>query len=89
MPDADEGERVATGADGAPDIAGTVEFARRGQMIVRLERPAPGLGMVGAGGPGKAAYGFMRAQLFGDDAAAVAERERDVWEAWMAAQSSS
>ena len=37
-----------------PDIAGTVEFARRGQMILRLERPGPGLGMVGAGGPGQA-----------------------------------
>ena len=44
--------------------------------------------MVGAGGPGRTAYGFMRAQLFGDDAAEVAERERGVWEAWMAAQSS-
>ena len=88
LPDADVGDRVATGADGAPDIAGTVEFARRGTMIVRLERPAPGLGMIGAGGPGRTAYGFLRAQLFGEDAPGVAERERGVWEAWVAAQSS-
>jgi len=88
MPEPAAGAHVATSAEGAPDIAGTVEFARQGQMIVRLERPCPGLGMVGAGGPGRTAYGFMRAQLFGDGAPAVARREQGVWEEWLAAQSS-
>jgi len=88
MPDAHVGERVATGAADAPDIAGTVEYAQDAQMIVRLERPGTGLGMVGAGGPGETAFGFLRAQLFGDGAAATAAREQDTWEAWMAGQSS-
>lgn len=88
MPDAGEGDRVAASADGAPEIAGTVEFARDTQMILRLERPAPGLGMVGVGGPGATAFGFLRAQLFGDGAAAIAAREQGAWKAWMAGQSS-
>ena len=88
MAPADPGERVASDADGAPDLAGTVEYAGASQMILRLERPGAGLGYLGTGGPGRTAYGFVRAQLFGDGARAIAEREQGTWERWLAAQSS-
>ena len=83
LPDAGPGDRVATTAAGAPDIAGTVEFASRGQMVLRLERPGPGLGMVGAGGPGRQAYAFLRAQLFGEQRAELAALEGPVWQSWV------
>jgi hypothetical protein len=51
-----------------------------------LDEPAPGLGIVAAGGPGEQVYVFVRAQLFGDDAAQVAEREQEAWTRWLAAR---
>lgn len=77
-----EGERVATSAPGAPALAGTVEeIGERGLTLV-LDRPARGLGFIGAGGPGDEVFTFVRAQLFGREAADIAGREQDAWRAW-------
>jgi uncharacterized protein YndB with AHSA1/START domain len=78
------GERIATGAPGVPAFAGTVEKAGERMVTLVLDKPARGLGFVGAGGPGEQVYVFVRAQLFGDDAAQVAAREQETWATWLA-----
>jgi uncharacterized protein YndB with AHSA1/START domain len=79
-----EGERIATSAPGVPRLAGTVEKAGERMLTLVLDEPAPGIGLVAAGGPGEQVYVFVRAQLFGDDAAEVAAREQEAWTAWLA-----
>jgi uncharacterized protein YndB with AHSA1/START domain len=80
------GDRVATQADGAPALAGTVDTAGDHQVTLLLDEPARGIGLLGAGGPGEdEVFVTVRAQLFGDDAAEVAERDQARWTAWFAA----
>lgn len=83
LEDADPGERVAVTADGAPEFAGEVQRSEGHQMIVLLDAPGPGLGYVGSGGPGTQPFVFLRAQLFGDGAGQIAERDEPAWQAWM------
>lgn len=78
------GERIATTAPGAPAFAGTVEEAGGRMITLVLDEPARGIGFVGAGGPGDQVFVFVRAQLFGPDAAQVAAREQAAWKAWVA-----
>jgi uncharacterized protein YndB with AHSA1/START domain len=78
------GERIATTAPGAPPLAGTVEKAGDGMVTLVLDEPARGIGLVAAGGPGEQVFVFVRAQLFGDDAGAVAARQQAAWDAWLA-----
>jgi uncharacterized protein YndB with AHSA1/START domain len=78
------GERVATTAPGAPELAGRVEKADDRMLTLVLDQPARGLGFVGAGGPGEQVYAFVRAQLFGPDAAEIAAREQEAWNTWLA-----
>jgi uncharacterized protein YndB with AHSA1/START domain len=80
------GERISASAPGVPALAGTVERAGDRMVTLVLDEPAPGLGIVAAGGPGEQVYVFVRAQLFGDDAAQVAEREQEAWTRWLAAR---
>ena len=77
------GDRVAVRAEGAPEFAGVVQRSAGHQMIVLLDAPCPGLGYVGSGGPGTQPFVFLRAQLFGDRAAQLAERDGPPWRAWM------
>jgi hypothetical protein len=68
-----EGERAATSGDGVPALAGVVEGRLDTMATLLLDQPAPGLAFVGVGGPDdEQVYSFVRAQLFGDDAAALA-----------------
>ena len=83
------GERIATSGPGIPPFAGTVEAAGDRMVTLVLDEPARGMGFVAAGGPGEQVYLFVRAQLFGDDAAAVAAREQDAWATWLAARATS
>jgi uncharacterized protein YndB with AHSA1/START domain len=78
------GERIATSGSGVPALAGTVEKAADRMVTLVLDEPARGVGLVAAGGPGEQVYVFVRAQLFGDDAADVAAREQEAWDAWLA-----
>ena len=77
------GERIATSARDVPALAGTVERAGERMVTLVLDEPARGLGFVGAGGPGEQVYVFVRAQIFGDDAAQVVAREQAAWERWL------
>ena len=83
-PQPQAGERITTSAPDVPAFAGTVEKAGERMITLVLDEPARGLGFVGAGGPGGQVYVFVRAQLFGDDAAQVAAREQEAWTTWLA-----
>jgi uncharacterized protein YndB with AHSA1/START domain len=83
LPEAAEGERAAASAPGVPALAGVVERAGEGELLLRLEEPAPGLATLHAGGPSETVYAFVRVFLFGDDAPAVLTREEPLWRAWM------
>jgi uncharacterized protein YndB with AHSA1/START domain len=79
------GERLATAAPGAPELAGTVEAADEAIVTLRLDRPAPGLGLIGVGGPGEGdVFLTMRAQFFGPRAEEIAAREQERWTAFLA-----
>jgi uncharacterized protein YndB with AHSA1/START domain len=77
------GERVAAIAPDAPALAGRVEEADERMLTLVLEEPARGLGFVGVGGADKLVY-VVRAQFFGPDAAKVAARTQEEWDAWLA-----
>ena len=83
LPEAAEGDRVATRAADAPPLAGTVQRARDRELALRIEEPAPGLAYVGAGGPGDRTYTFVRAFVYGDNAEEVAARAGSDWQAWL------
>lgn len=80
-------ERLAAGdpiaTQGTPPFAGTIARVSEGYVSVLLERPAPGIGFLGAGGPGDQTFAFIRARVFGEDAQEVAAREEAAWEAWL------
>jgi uncharacterized protein YndB with AHSA1/START domain len=76
------GDRIAT-AGGAPGLAGRVEDAGDQVITLLLDEPAPGICLVAVGGPGgDEVMATVRAQLFGDGAAQVAEREQARWDEW-------
>jgi hypothetical protein len=85
--DPSAGERVAATAAGTPSLYGTVEESNDRMVTLVLEEPAPGIGFVGVGGPGDDVYAFVRAQLFGEDAAGIAAREQVAWAQWFAERS--
>jgi uncharacterized protein YndB with AHSA1/START domain len=80
-----EGEHVTSPA-GAPALAGLVE--RVGQpeypeeLLLRLDRPAPGLAHLFALPMGGQVYLPIRIFLYGDRAAAAAARAEPTWQAW-------
>jgi uncharacterized protein YndB with AHSA1/START domain len=82
LPDAiAPGDRVET--RGAPPYAGTVVRADEASVSLLLDAPGRGLGYLGTGGPTNEVFAFVRARVFGDDAAATAEREGAAWEEWL------
>ena len=80
------GERRSA-SGGAPQLAGIVESASEKEhaygMILRVEKPAPGVLSLGAfpcGGPTMVSVCFF---LFGDAGVAAAKSEEPLWQAWM------
>ena len=76
------GEKRSSTA-GVPPVAGTVAYVKHNEIIVHLEKPAPGAGMFYAmpcGGPIWAGVNFY---LFGKEAAETVQRVRPLWRAWM------
>jgi len=75
-----EGARVTARADGAPPLSGVIEGMLDTMVTLRLDEPAPGLAFVGVGGPDdETVYAILRAQYFGPEAPAIAERDEPVW----------
>lgn len=81
--DAAPGDRVTASAGGWTSLSGTVQQAEPGILTLLLDAPAPGLALIGAGGPGEAVFTFVRAHLFGNDAPAIAARDEPTWQAWL------
>jgi uncharacterized protein YndB with AHSA1/START domain len=78
--DAAVGDRIAPDA---PGFAGIVERVDDEMVTLRLDEPAPGIGIVAAGGPADVTFTQVAAVLFGDEAEAIAAREQSAWQAWM------
>jgi hypothetical protein len=79
------GERVTTTAGGAAPLTGVVEGRLDAMITLRLDEPAPGLAFVGVGGPDdETVFAIVRAQLFGPQAAAIAERDEPAWRSLIA-----
>ncbi len=73
--------------EGVPPLAGLVELAGQGehshQLLLRLDEPAPGTAHLFALPMGGQVYPVIRLYLYGDQAAAAAERDEPLWRAWM------
>jgi uncharacterized protein YndB with AHSA1/START domain len=81
---ADTGDRVRTAH--APVLAGTVEYRGERELLLRLEQPAPGLGLVYAYDWQDTTRTIIHLYLF-EDSADVAAREAPAWRDWMAVPS--
>ena len=77
------------GAPGAPAISGVVERILPGIQpfaLLRLDRPAPGLGALSAYRIAERATVALWIYLYGGDAPAAAAREEGEWKVWMKAR---
>jgi uncharacterized protein YndB with AHSA1/START domain len=80
------GERVET-RDGAPPLAGVVSWAGQPawaeELLLRIEKPAPGMAHVSAHPMGGQVFLVTRLFFFGDVAAAAAAQAEVAWQAWL------
>lgn len=78
------GDRTGTG-DGAPALSAVVEsVGPQEQLLLRLDRPAPGIAHLFAMPMGGQVLLFLRVYLYGERAGAAAAAEEPVWQAWIA-----
>jgi uncharacterized protein YndB with AHSA1/START domain len=85
LADASVGQHVSTAG---PGLTGTVEHAAEGRwrrdLLLRLERPAPGLAAVSVWG--EVGMVLVQAVLFGDGADVVAAEQEGAWQEWLESQ---
>ena len=71
----------------APALAGVVERVGEAdhpeELLIRLDKPAPGMGHFFAMEMGEQVLLSLRFYLYGDTASEVATRDEPVWKAWM------
>ncbi|PCC72234.1 Uncharacterized conserved protein YndB, AHSA1/START domain [Nannocystis exedens] len=81
------GEQRSTPVD-APTLVGTVERVQQGmktcEVMLRLERPAPGIAQVGTYSYGGKARAAVSLYFYGDRSAEAAAEVEPQWRAWMA-----
>jgi uncharacterized protein YndB with AHSA1/START domain len=81
------GQAVRT-PDGAPPLAGTVEWAGQPawpeDLLIRLDEPAPGIAHLVPHPMGGQVYLTMRLYLYGENAPAAAAEAEAAWQAWLA-----
>jgi uncharacterized protein YndB with AHSA1/START domain len=81
------GERCEASGAGAPPLAGVVEpldeIGHGRRLLLRLDEPAPGFAMLGAFNCAGAVMATVTLYLYGDGAAAAAERDEPAWRAWL------
>lgn len=83
LTDAAVGERRSS-PEGAPSLSGVIESVPNdSEVLLRLEEPAPGVGHLFALSLGDAVMLSVRLHLYDPQAAATADREQAVWQAWM------
>lgn len=81
-----KGQRLATGATGVPRLEGVVERVHDEQpyeVLMKLDAPAPGVGLIGVNTWGDRVHVMISMYLFGADADAVARRNEPLWQAWV------
>lgn len=86
--DAAEGQSLRS-ASPAPPLAGIIERVSAGdhpELLLRLSEPAPGLVHAFAMEMGGQVLVPLRVFLYGDTAAATAERAEPIWQAWLGRQ---
>lgn len=79
------GERLQVTADDAPALAGRVVQADAWRVSLVLDEPAPGTGIIAVEGDDTQVMISVWLYLYGDSAAAVAERDTPRWAAWLSA----
>jgi hypothetical protein len=82
---ANVGERRSA-PDASPGLAGVVERVHQDRAMryitVRLDRPAPGIVIIGTLGSGESVMTSLNAYYYGDDAAQVAAASEARWRQW-------
>ncbi|MBO0681263.1 SRPBCC domain-containing protein [Mycolicibacterium sp. S2-37] len=82
----DAGARVES-RDGAPELAGVVERVHQRlstrEVMVRLDRPASGIAVVGIFTIGDRTHAMVGIFLYGPDAERTAEGQQHVWDEWL------
>lgn len=81
------GDRIAVTAPDAPPFAGTVAAVADDHLAVLLDDPAEGTAFLAAEQVGEGVSVSVWSYLYGDDAAAVVERDEPRWQAWLGARS--
>ena len=82
------GETVSVSAEGVPHFAGQVVEHEPGRLILLLDTPAPGSAILACEGAGEQCGVSVWQYLYGDDAAALVERDGPRWNAWLQAYAS-
>ena len=68
----------------SPSLAGIVESVpNESEVLLRLEKPAPGVGHLFALPMEEDVFLSVRLYLYGHEAAATAKREQPIWQSWM------
>jgi hypothetical protein len=83
LADSVAGSRLRTTAPGAPRLEGKVDRSSNREVILVLEKPAPGVGLFSAFPMGDQSCVFFRGYLYGPNASEIAAREEPAWQAWM------
>lgn len=76
------GDRATT-APGGPALAGVVERTGEGDLLLRLERPAPGVAILAAHSWAGEVYAMVQLFFYGAGAAAAAAEAEPAWRRWM------
>ena len=81
------GERRDTSSNGGPLLVGTVERvaenAHNSELMLRLDRPAPGVGLIGTYVWDGQVQVAISLYIYGNDADAIVAREDATWQAWI------
>lgn len=77
------GERVEARAGDGLGLAGTVVKAQPAALALLLDAPAPGTAFLAAETGGEGCGVSIWSYLYGPDAAAVVERDKPRWQAWL------
>jgi uncharacterized protein YndB with AHSA1/START domain len=77
------GDRIATKADGAPTLAGTVVDVASCRLALLVDQPAPGTAILAVEGTGDQVNVSIWSYLYGADGDAVAQRAESRWAKWL------
>lgn len=86
---ANVGERRSASA-GSPPLAGVVEWVSEDTthhvLLLRTDEPGPGAASLGAFSMGGQVCAMVNFYLYGEEAAAIVERDQPLWQAWLQEQ---